>query len=128
MRSFSPCFPAGEDSSSLVFHASYSTDSARHPLSELSECPHTRNVFPISKQRASMDAKIVVNAEILSPSFVPESVIHREKEIALVSGDAKNGVNTFIFGPPGCGKTAILKKVCLEASSTERRAVYIDCS
>ncbi len=75
-----------------------------------------------------MDAKIVVNAEVLSPSFLPDNLVHREKEVALVSSQARNGVNTFIYGPSGCGKTAVLKKVCLESSSTERRTFYVDCS
>src|SRR6059036_685590 len=75
-----------------------------------------------------MDAKIVVNAEILSPTFVPDNLVHREKELALISSQVKNAVNTFIYGPSGSGKTAVLKKVCLETSSTERRAFYVDCS
>ena len=75
-----------------------------------------------------MDAKIVVNAEILSPSFVPDNLVHRERELALISSQVKNAVNTFIYGPSGSGKTAVLKKVSSEASSTERRAIYVDCS
>src|SRR5438093_2471987 len=75
-----------------------------------------------------MDAKIIVNAEILSPSFVPDNLTHREKEVALVSSQAKNGVNTFIYGPSGSGKTAVLKRICLESSSLERRVFYVDCS
>jgi len=61
-----------------------------------------------------LDAKIVVNAEILSPSFVPDNLIHREKEVALVSSKAKNGVNTFIYGSSGSGKTGVLKRICLD--------------
>ncbi len=75
-----------------------------------------------------MDAKIVVNAEILSPSFVPENLVHREKEVGLVSSQAKSGVNTFIYGPSGSGKTAVLKRICSESSSIGRRVFYVDCS
>src|SRR5712692_5945163 len=75
-----------------------------------------------------MDAKIVLNAEILSPSFVPENLAYREKELALISSQAKNAVNTFTYGPSGSGKTAVLKRVCLESSSTSRRVFYVDCS
>jgi len=75
-----------------------------------------------------MDAKIVLNSEILSPSFVPENLAFREKEIALISNQAKNAVNTFIYGPSGSGKTAVMKRVCLESSSTARRVFYMDCS
>ncbi len=75
-----------------------------------------------------MDTKIVVNAEILSPSFLPDILVHREKEVAVVSSQANNGVNTFIYGPSGSGKTAVLKKVCVESSSTARRVFYVDCS
>ncbi len=75
-----------------------------------------------------MDAKIVVNAEVLSASFLPDNLFFREKEIALISSQARNAVNTLIYGPSGSGKTALLKKVCLESSSTERRVFYVDCS
>ncbi len=75
-----------------------------------------------------MDAKIVLNAEILSPSFVPENLVYREKEIALAGSQARNAVNTFVYGPSGSGKTAVLKRVCLESSSMARRVFYIDCS
>ena len=75
-----------------------------------------------------MEPKIVVNAEILSPSFVPDVLVRREKELALVSAQARDGVNVFIHGPPGSGKTALLKRVCLESSSMARRVFYLDCS
>ena len=75
-----------------------------------------------------METKIVVNAEILSPSFVPDVLVRREKELALVSAQARDGVNVFIHGPPGSGKTALLKRVCLESSSMARRVFYLDCS
>ncbi len=75
-----------------------------------------------------MDVKIVVNAEILSPSYVPENLLYREKEITLVSNQSKNAVNTFIYGPSGSGKTVVLNRVCQESSSTARRVFYIDCS
>jgi len=74
-----------------------------------------------------MDGKIVANAEILSTSFVPENLNHREKEITLVSSQAKNGVNTFLYGSSGSGETASLKRICLESLLTERRVFYVDC-
>ena len=75
-----------------------------------------------------MDAKIIVNAELLNPVHVPETLPYREKELALVSKNATNGVNTFVWGPPGCGKTALMKTVCIQSSSVSKRVVYIDCS
>ena len=75
-----------------------------------------------------METKIVVNAEILSPSFVPDVLVRREKELALVSAQARDGVSVFIHGPPGSGKTALLKRVCIESSSMARRVFYLDCS
>src|SRR5881628_2168324 len=75
-----------------------------------------------------MDAKTLVNAEILDPSFVPEKLIHREKELTLISNNARNGVNTFIYGPPGSGKTSLLRKVAVESASLSRRVFYMDCS
>ena len=41
-----------------------------------------------------MDAKIVINAEILSPTFVLDALVHWEKELALVSDKTKNAVNS----------------------------------
>ncbi len=44
-----------------------------------------------------MDGKTIVNSEILSPKFMPENPVHREKELAIVSCHARNAVNTLIF-------------------------------
>ena len=75
-----------------------------------------------------MDTKIILNAEILSPSHLPESIVHREREVVLVANNAKNGANTFIYGPSGSGKTTVLKKVCSESSAWGGRTFYVDCS
>jgi len=64
----------------------------------------------------------------LSPSHVPDNLLHREREESLALDNAKNGVNTFVYGPSGSGKTVVLKKVCLESSSSGGRIFYIDCS
>ncbi len=75
-----------------------------------------------------MDGKIIVNAEMLNPAHVPDKMPYRERELDLVSSNATQGVNTFIHGPPGSGKTALAKTVCIQSSSTSRRVLYIDCS
>src|SRR5438093_5789414 len=75
-----------------------------------------------------MDANVIINSEILNPAYVPDNLPFREKELALISGNATNGINTFVYGPPGCGKTALAKTVSTQSSGASRRVVYIDCS
>src|SRR6266581_5190800 len=70
-----------------------------------------------------MDGKIIVNAEMLNPAHVPDKMPYRERELDLVSSNATQGVNTFIHGPPGSGKTALAKTVCIQSSSTSRRVL-----
>src|SRR5438552_2876832 len=97
-------------------------------VAELSERHTLVNYFLALEQKSRMETRIVVNAEPLSASFVPDTPLRREKELNLISSHAKNGVNTFIYGAPGSGKTTILRKTCIDSSSQARRVVYIDCS
>jgi len=75
-----------------------------------------------------MDAKVVINSEILNPAYIPDNLAFRDKELALISRNVTSGVNTFVSGPPGCGKTALAKTVSMQSSGASRRVVYIDCS
>jgi len=71
-----------------------------------------------------MNSKILLNAEALSQSYIPEKLLHREKELNAISACLKNSINSFIHGPLGSGKTLLVKKV-IEASNA--KAIYIDC-
>src|SRR5437867_9365474 len=75
-----------------------------------------------------MDTKVIINSEILNPVHVPDNLPFREKELALISRNVTNAINTFIYGPPGCGKTALAKTVSIQSSGASRRVAYIDCS
>ena len=75
-----------------------------------------------------MDSKILSNLEALSQSYIPEKLLHREKEFAQLS-NALNVVNTFVYGANGSSKTVLIKRVIEDYNTTKNgRAVYIDCS
>lgn len=75
-----------------------------------------------------MDSRTLINPEALSQSYIPEKLLHREKEFAQLS-NAIGLVNTFVYGPIGSGKTLLLKHVIKRYNTTKNgRALYIDCS
>ena len=75
-----------------------------------------------------MGSKIIVNPEALSQSYIPEKLLHRDKEFTQLS-NAMGLVNTFIHGPIGSGKTLLIKRIIEHYNTTKNgRAVYIDCS
>jgi Cdc6-like AAA superfamily ATPase len=74
-----------------------------------------------------VSSRIVTTHEVLSESYTPENILHREKELAQLS-NAINIVNTFVYGPSGSGKTLLIKKVVEHVSSNRKGcAIYIDC-
>jgi Cdc6-like AAA superfamily ATPase len=72
-------------------------------------------------------SQIITNNELLSESYIPENILHREKELTQLS-NAINIVNTFIHGPSGSGKTLLIKKA-IEDFNARRKgcSIYIDC-
>lgn len=75
-----------------------------------------------------MNQRILINPEALSQSYIPEKLLHREKEFTQLS-NAIGLVNTFVHGSIGSGKTLLLKHVIKDYSTTKKgRAIYIDCS
>lgn len=64
---------------------------------------------------------------MLSLSYLPEKLLHREKEKAELTNNLKNFINTFICGPCGSGKTTLVKHV---VHSLNKKVIiaYIDCS
>lgn len=83
----------------------------------------------------SEESSIFKNEEILSTEYLPEQLPHREnqiKEIAdnlLPAAKGRRPQNTFISGPPGTGKTAVVKYVFreLEEFSERVKTVYLNC-
>jgi Cdc6-like AAA superfamily ATPase len=75
-----------------------------------------------------MDSKIILNPELLSQSYIPEKLLHRERELTQLSNSI-GLVGTFIHGPIGSGKTLLVKRVIENFNSTKKgRVIYIDCS
>lgn len=81
------------------------------------------------------ESRIFKNEEILSPEYLPELLPHRENKIKLIAENllplskGRRSQNTFLFGPPGVGKTATTKYIFREFEDfTERvKTIYINC-
>jgi len=80
------------------------------------------------------ESKIFKKEEILSTEYLPELLPHRENQIKrlanniLPASEGRNPQNTFIFGPPGIGKTASARFVFREFEDySEVRTIYINC-
>ncbi len=81
------------------------------------------------------DPSIIQYEEILMPDYVPDELLHRDKELSVIADSIKPLIkrkapdNLFIFGPSGCGKTTCVKyvmKQLLEHSSAVL-PVYVNC-
>lgn len=75
------------------------------------------------------------NEGALLPEYLPEFLPHRENQIRqlannlLPAAKKRKPQNTFIFGPPGIGKTACVKFVFreFEKYSDKVRVAYVNC-
>lgn len=75
-----------------------------------------------------MNQKIIANPEILSQFYMPENLLHRNKEQAQLLNNLKNLINTFICGSCGSGKTALAKRVINDFNASKKSyARYVDC-
>jgi len=74
-----------------------------------------------------MNSQILINPEVLSTSYLPEKLFHRDKEKTELTNNVKNFINTFICGPCGSGKTILVKHVTHNLNK-EVIVAYIDCS
>jgi archaeal cell division control protein 6 len=81
------------------------------------------------------ESSIFKDEAALSTEYMPEMLPHRENDIHLIASNilpaakGKKPQNTFIFGPPGIGKTAAVRHVFkeFEEFSERVRCVYVNC-
>jgi Cdc6-like AAA superfamily ATPase len=71
--------------------------------------------------------RIIEDSGILEEEYIPENILHRQKELAQLS-NAINVVNTFVYGPCGSGKTLLINKTIENFNArTGGGSIYIDC-
>jgi len=82
----------------------------------------------------SEESKIFKNEDILSFEYLPEILPHREMQIKQIADNllpASKGripQNTFIYGPPGVGKTVVVKYVFREFENYSGiNTIYLNC-
>lgn len=70
----------------------------------------------------------------LDPEYLPASLPHREGQVQEIANSIKpilsgrRPYNQFVFGPPGIGKTAVVRFIFQELSEYERvKPIYINC-
>ena len=81
------------------------------------------------------ESSVFKREEVLSTEYVPALLPHRENEIKhlarniLPASRGRKPQNTFICGPPGIGKTAVVKNIFREFEdySDRVRCVYVNC-
>lgn len=85
--------------------------------------------------------RIFKDREVLRPTYIPENLPHRDKEISrvglILATALKSGTpsNIFVYGKTGTGKTAVIKYVlkhlaekCTELGVSIPNYVYLNCS
>lgn len=81
------------------------------------------------------DSCVFKREEVLSTEYLPKLLPHREDEIKRLAKNihpasrGRKPQNTFMFGPPGIGKTAVVKNVFseFEEYSERVRCIYVNC-
>lgn len=75
------------------------------------------------------------NEDILSPEFLPDILPHRESQIMQIAKNMEHvtsggrAQDTFVYGPPGIGKTATIKFIFrqMEEENPNSKSIYINC-
>jgi Cdc6-like AAA superfamily ATPase len=70
---------------------------------------------------------MLINTEVLSSSYLPDRLLHRDKERTELANNLKNFINTFVHGPCGSGKTILVKHVIRDLND-KIITKHIDCS
>ena len=80
------------------------------------------------------ESSVFKNETALDPEYLPARLPHREGQVQEIANAIKPAIsgrrpyNQFIFGPPGVGKTAVVKFIFSELSEYERvKPIYINC-
>jgi cell division control protein 6 len=81
------------------------------------------------------ESRIFKSEEVLFPEYLPDFLPYRENQIQIIGRNLspiihnRKPQNTFIFGPPGIGKTHVAKFVFrnLENTSEKAKTIYINC-
>ena len=75
------------------------------------------------------ESKIIIHPEAFSQLFLPDKLLHRDKERSQLLNNLRNFVNTFICGSCGSGKTTLAKHALTEFNASRiGHAVYTDCA
>jgi cell division control protein 6 len=86
-------------------------------------------------KRISSEAKLFKNEAALAPDYLPEEILHRERELREIAfalkslEELRRQPSVLVYGPPGTGKTCTAKYVAKEFTEYTQRAfpVYINC-
>lgn len=84
---------------------------------------------------ADREPAIIRDEAVLLPEYVPDELLHRERELQAIADSVKPLVtrrtpqNLFIYGPSGCGKTTCVKYIMkqLAEHSSAVLLVYVNC-
>jgi Cdc6-like AAA superfamily ATPase len=72
-----------------------------------------------------MNERIIKKPDVLSIDYLPDKLLHREKEFQHLKNNIENSVNTIVVGPVGSGKTALAKRIIKDLAAEDIR--YVDC-
>jgi archaeal cell division control protein 6 len=84
-------------------------------------------------------SRILLKEETLDPSFVPPRLVHREKEVALLTKRFREGLakglpyHCLVTGGVGSGKTALVRRLAADLERAGRlgdlsvRSAYVNC-
>jgi cell division control protein 6 len=86
-------------------------------------------------ERAGRGASIIQYEEVLLPDYMPDELLHRERELQAIADAIKpllarrTPTNLFIHGSSGCGKTTCMKYLLKQLSehSSGVLPVYVNC-
>jgi len=81
------------------------------------------------------EKSVFLNKDALSPHFLPDRIVHREKEIEKIMRaitpvfKSKRPNNVFLYGKSGTGKTASIKYIAKQFSELPSNGVinYVNC-
>ncbi|MBI2079330.1 AAA family ATPase [Candidatus Micrarchaeota archaeon] len=86
-------------------------------------------------KNTSVQNNIIRNEEVFYPDYLPEEMLHREKELREIVFNLKGVENKnrppsiVIHGPPGTGKTSVIRYIIKELKEYTRRVapVLVNC-